>query len=278
MAVLIAGCGYVGSTLARALLAEGEAVYGLRRDPSKLPPGVVPVAADLGELRQVRDALAPLLPSIDRLVYTASADERSEGAYRRAYVDGLDHLLRVLEDAPLRRAVFTASTAVYGQAEGWVDETSPTQPREFTGRILLEGEARLRQAPCPGVSLRLGGIYGPGRTRLIAQVEAGTLGRDRWTNRIHRDDCAGALAALLRIEEPAPVYVGVDDAPTPLSEVADFVAAELGVPPPSCLGPPTGKRCRNTRLRAVYRLRVPSYREGYGPMVRGYRLGAEPAR
>ena len=38
--VVVAGCGYVGNELARMLLAEGHEVFGLRRDSSKLAPGV----------------------------------------------------------------------------------------------------------------------------------------------------------------------------------------------------------------------------------------------
>ena len=47
MRVLIAGCGDVGSTLAAALLQDGHAVYGLKRNPSTLPAGVRAVQADL---------------------------------------------------------------------------------------------------------------------------------------------------------------------------------------------------------------------------------------
>lgn len=271
MAVLIAGCGYVGAALARELVADGERVYGLRRDVSKLPDGVVPVAADLADPSGLERALGPVADDVDQLVYAASADERTAEAYHRAYVAGLDHVLRALAAAPLERVVFTASTAVYGQSDGWVDEDSPTEPRSFTGRVLLEGEARLREAPCRTVSLRLAGIYGPGRTRLVSQVEAGALGANRWTNRIHRDDCAGALATLLRLGAPAPTYVGVDDAPAALADVAAFLAAELGVPAPDLPDPPSGKRCRNARLRDHYALRYPTYREGYPAIVRAYR-------
>ena len=49
MRVLIAGCGYVGSALARMLVQDGHDVFGLRRSPSDLPGGVTPVTADLAE-------------------------------------------------------------------------------------------------------------------------------------------------------------------------------------------------------------------------------------
>lgn len=46
--VLIAGCGDVGSRLARRLVAEGHEVIGLRRSPFTLP-GVTPLVADVRE-------------------------------------------------------------------------------------------------------------------------------------------------------------------------------------------------------------------------------------
>ena len=65
---------------------------------------------------------------------------------------------------------------MYSQNDGgWVDEDSPTEPDSFSGRRLLEAEQILAASPFGTVSLRLGGIYGPGRTGLIDRVRASTL-------------------------------------------------------------------------------------------------------
>jgi len=278
MNVLIAGCGYVGSALAELLVRTGHRVWGLRRDPRELPDGVIAVAADLGSPASLDRAIGP---AIDHLVYAASPGERTPAAYEQAYVRGLENVLAVLERrGGLERAVLTSSTAVYAQDDGgWIDEGSPTEPASFSGRTLLEAESLLRGRSFEGVALRLAGIYGPGRTWLVRRVHRGEARVDprivRYGNRIHRDDCAGALAHLLGIDEPAPVYVGADDAPAPLAEVYAYVAELLGAAPPaegpSDEGRGGNKRCRNARLRASgYALRVPSYREGYPPIVRAY--------
>jgi nucleoside-diphosphate-sugar epimerase len=212
------------------------------------------------------------------VVYAASPSGRTEEAYEAAYLRGLENVLGVLErrGAPLSRVLLTSSTAVYGQDDGsWVDEGSPTEPTRFTGRILLRAEDAVRGRTYEGAALRLAGIYGPGRTWLIRRVQSGEARIDpetRYGNRIHLDDCAGALAHLLTVPQLAPVYVGVDDAPVPLGEVYAFVAALLGVPVPpegpSDEGRGGNKRCRTAKLRASgYSLRVPSYREGYPPIV-----------
>jgi nucleoside-diphosphate-sugar epimerase len=273
--VLIAGCGDVGTTLGLALARDGHTVWGLRRDPRGLSDPIRPLAADLTDPR----SLAVLPPDIDRVCYTAAAAGFGEAAYRAAYVDGVRNLLGALAGAPVRRFVFVSSTGVYGQEEGqWVDESSPTDPAGFSGRALLEGERLVGAGPVPGVVLRLGGIYGPGRTRLIDAVRRGepcVESPPRFTNRIHRDDCAGALRHLLGLADPAPVYLGVDHAPAPECEVMDWIADRLGVGrPPRVPGGPGAspqrgnKRCRNDRLVASgYRFRYPTYREGYAALL-----------
>lgn len=235
-----------------------------------MPAGATPVVADLSDaasLQALSDA-----EGIRQVVYSASADGRTDDAYARAYVHGLTNVLRAVEQHAIERVVFTASTAVYHQTEGWVDERSPTEPTSFTGQRLLEGERVLHSFDATTVSLRLAGIYGPGRTRMVQKVESGQMGADRFTNRIHREDCAGALEHILDLATPQSVYVGVDHATAPLSEVAAFIATQLGVAPPSFDAPPTGKRCRHTALSdSGYTFRVPSYREGYPEIIDGYR-------
>ena len=271
---LIAGCGYVGTALARQLAGRGDEVFGLRRGAGEAIPGVRWISADLLEPR----SLADLPGDLDFLVYTAAADGSTEEAYRRAYVEGARNLLGALEGSNpgIRRVFFTSSTGVYGQDGGqWVDETSPTEPRRPTGRILLEAEAVFLSGPFPATILRLAGIYGPGRSRLIDQVRHGEAYRSAppplYTNRIHRDDCAGALAHLLASPAPESVYIGVDHEPVLKREVQGWVAERLALPelpPPAPGAEPTGKRCRNDRLvGSGYELRYPGFRQGYGEML-----------
>ena len=280
MKVLIAGCGDLGTALALELAAAGDEVIGLRRRPETLPAPIAPFAADLADPRSLA-----LLPSVDAVVYAAAADSSSEEAYRRAYVDGVRHLLAApgLQQHPPRRFVFVSSTAVYAQDGGeWIDERSPAQATHFRARLLLEGEALARAIAAPETTttvLRLAGIYGPGRTRLIELVRSGRAtyppGPPRYANRIHRDDAAGALEHLLRLPAPAALYLGVDDAPVDLAAVFRFLAGALGAAPPVMAeatgggsAERTSKRCSNALLRAAgYDFRFPTYREGYGALL-----------
>ena len=279
MRVLIAGCGYVGSALARRLADAGCEVFGLRRTPSGLPDAVRPITADLSD----RATLRGLPGDLSAVVYTAAADGFHEALYKAAYIEGPRNLLAVLEEQAQspRRILFTSSTAVYGQSNGeWVDETSPTNPPGFSGRCLLEGEQLILASRYPGLVVRLGGIYGPGRTRLIESVRSGKAklreSPPHYTNRIHRDDCAGVLEHLLGLEAPQRVYLGVDCEPADESLVLHWLAERLAVSLPPLepeRGAPNGrsrgsKRAANDRLLASgYRFLYPTFREGYGTLL-----------
>ncbi|MEZ6195893.1 MAG: NAD(P)H-binding protein [Planctomycetota bacterium] len=280
MRLLVAGCGWLGREIARRARDAGDEVVALSRRPRELPRGVVALAADLTR----PETLGELPTGLDAVVYAAAADGRDEPSYRAAYPIGLGHLLAALgaraEARP--RVLFCSSTGVWGEADGgWVDETTPADADHFTGRVIREAEAALAASVFPGIALRLGGLYGPGRERLIDAVRAGRpLGDDAaWTNRIHRDDAAAAVLHLLRLERPAALYAGVDGHPARMGEVRAFLAAELGLALPPAAAPGgaaangnhrrgEGKRVRGERLRATgFRPSFPDFRAGYRSLL-----------
>lgn len=283
---LIVGCGFVGSALGRQLSAGGWDVWGVRRDPSSLPAEIEGVAADVFDPRTLTGSV---LVDPDVVVYAVSADRRSEEAYRAAYVDGVRSLMGVLlEGGHLPdRLLFVSSTAVYGDHAGeWVDETTATAPGSFRGRILLEGEDLARSGGgtgVPGTVVRLGGIYGPGRDRLLNRIRGGEAlcppDGPYYTNRIHRDDAAGILAHLAQPNRTGvrDVYLGVDRDPAPYCEVIRWIADRMAAPTPG-IGDDgtlerrrrTNKRCSSDRIVAGgYAFRYPSYRDGYGALLDG---------
>ena len=280
MTILLAGCGDLGTEAGLRFAAAGHRVVGWRRSPSKLPPEIEGAAADLSS-----PDLPPVPADTTAVVIAVAADSPTEAAYRAAYVDGPAHVLDALERDGVtpRRVLFVSSTAVYGDAGGgWVDESTTAAPGSFSGQTLLEAErllaGRLSGTSSAVVALRLGGIYGPGRTRLIDQVRTGAAiipAVPRYTNRIHRDDAAGAIVRLCTMEDdPSPVYLGVDNDPAELGDVLRFLAAELGlgVPPSGDAGDARGgnKRCSNALLRSTgYSFRYPTFREGYRDILTG---------
>ncbi|OUM40998.1 SDR family oxidoreductase [Arthrobacter sedimenti] len=275
MTVLIAGCGDLGTEVGLRLAARGERVIGWRRSPKRIPEGIEGRAADLTQ------PLPPIPQDTDVVVIATAAGDRSEAAYRSAYVDATRNVLDALERDGVtpRRILFVSSTAVYGDFDGgWVTEQSPAESDAPTARLIREAEEVLLGRTDRGTVLRLSGIYGPGRTRLIDQVEGGTAvlpAGTQWTNRIHRDDAAAAIVHLTtEVESPAPIYVGSDELPVDLGEVLQFLAAELGLPEP-----PRGetsytrggaRRMDSSLLRSTgFSFAYPTYREGYRAVLAG---------
>lgn len=270
--VLVAGAGDLGLCVARRLAARGQRVFALRRSACVPGDGIHALRGDLTDPASLSG-----LPAVDAVVFAPTPDARDEPAYRAIFVDGLRHLLDALPASPAR-TVFVSSSAVYGEHAGdWVDETTPTDPPGFNGRVLVEAERWLSERDAGGVAVRLAGLYGPGRTQLFDRIRTGgaRVPRDAgvYANRIHIDDAAAAIVTVLDIAVPQPVYVGVDDTPLPIDVLYDHIAAVLGAPRPGDGPAPAGignKRLSNARLRAAgFRPAWPDARDGYAALAAG---------
>lgn len=274
--MLIAGCGDLGTEAGLRFLALGHRVVGVRRRAELLPDGFERQSVDLA-------VDVPVVPDdVGVVVVPLAPGARTAEAYRRTYVDGPRHVLDGIPDGASPRIVFVSSTAVWGAAdEGVVDERTPVSPATDTAAVLLEAERLAATGFSEVCLLRLGGVYGPGRERLIDQVRSGTARiptGSAMTNRIHRDDAARAIVHLaLRNEPMPPVVIGVDDEPAEVGDVLRFIARELDLP-----DPPTGddaprrapsRRISNALLRSTgFEPTYPTYREGYRAVLAGVAL------
>lgn len=295
MRILISGCGDLGLETGRRLARLGHQVWGLRRHPEPVraawqATGIQPLAADL-----TRPAtLAGLPNAFEAVIHTVSASGGGPAAYQSAYLDTTTNLLEWLDRDPLRCLVYTSSTSVYSQQDGgWIDESSPAQPVTETGRVLVAAEELLlaahRESGCPVTILRLAGLYGPGRSRLLDQFLAGEaeLGpsAEHWLNLIHREDAAAALVAMVHSPRPGAVFNVADDEPSTRRQIFIWLAQQTGRDLPTGLAASpalttTGrsrgtshKRVSNRALREAlgWRPLFPSFREGYAPLLAGTR-------
>ncbi|QDU84253.1 NAD dependent epimerase/dehydratase family protein [Planctomycetes bacterium Pla163] len=285
--LLVAGCGDLGTRVALLAAERGATVFGLRRDPSGLPAPIVPLAGDL--------ASGPFeLP--DRLdsVVLAVAPSRSGGPnlsrtelYERTYLASARSLVAALvaTGQEVQRLVFTSSTSVYGEDEGGaVDERSSTGHASATGRVLVATEDLLAATPFRATSLRLSGLYGPGRTSLVERVRSGaatySVDPERITNRIHVDDAARAVVHLLTHTDAPTVVCGTDREPVLESTVLRWLAERLGVEPPrpSTASDAQSRRGEHTRgagkrvssallVGSGFEHRYPTFREGYAELL-----------
>ena len=279
--LLVIGCGDIGGAVAEHFAADGWDVTGVRRQ-SVPRTGVTMIAADITDPATL-SVLAEQAPTYVLFVLTPGGftDER----YRAVYVDGAKNCLARLNTTNLRRVFWVSSTSVYHQDDGLrIDENSPTAPSGFSGRRLLEAEQIIRDSGFAHTVLRLGGIYGPGRERLLRQLREGVRSPEvpaRYSNRIHRDDAVGILQFLLQRSEAGvaldDLYLGVDTQPSPLAEIERWFSDYLGLhyaelQEQSSEQRGGNRRCSSERLQTLgYQFLYPTYREGLPTLLREHR-------
>lgn len=287
--LIIFGCGYVGGAVARRAIEAGWKVHALTRNPQKAAAlrneGIEVVLADLAS-----DAWhATLAGGADFVLNAVSSGGSGVEGYRHSYVEGMRSILKwVAGGSPVGTLVYTSSTSVYPQDGGIrVDEAATTSVTAELPAVLLEAEGLLRDAfdgRPPNVSrpsryfiFRLAGIYGPGRRHLVEQVRSGSVagnGNHR-LNLIHRDDIVDAIWLAFNAPESVPsgIFNLADDGAAPKKEVVEWMAAEMGLPPPSFTGQAAaGRRAitpdriiDNAKIKSLlgWRPRFPSFRDGY---------------
>jgi nucleoside-diphosphate-sugar epimerase len=269
--VLIAGCGYLGQTVAELFLVDGWEIEGWTKSADSALPlstKAYPVhAVDISKEDHVRAQTG----SFDAVIHCASTRGGGVDSYQRVYLDGVRNLLKRFGGSKL---FFTSSTSVYAQNDGdWVIEESPAEPKHETGTILREAEDLVLANR--GIVIRLGGIYGPGRSALLKKFLSGDaivdLESDRFVNQIHRDDSAAAIQLLVKRQESAgEIYNVVDDQPILLSECYRCLAAKLNRPLQSSERSTSkrkrgesNKRVSNAKLRAGgWTPRYPDFAQG----------------
>lgn len=287
--VMIFGCGYVGTALAKALLEAGVRVGALTRNVEK--------AEALRALGLSRVVVADL----DSDVWHAQVDEgysavvncvSSAGGgiagYRKSYVDGQRSILTWARERAIQAYVYTSSTSVYPQDGGVeVDELADTRLAPPTGQVLLESEALLGDAAFlpHWYVLRLAGIYGLGRHFLLKQLLEG-LGEiagsgDYAMNMIRLEDIVSAIRVALSGAAPSGVYNITDDAPSTKAAVLEHLAATMGLPVPVFNPEKVSERLKRRGGRMPHRLvsnakarqelgwspQFSSFREGYADLI-----------
>ena len=265
--VLILGCGYVGSALAKRLVLEGHDVVATTTTETRIREiagfGATPLVLSLYETDRLHDALA------DRgVVFLCIAPGRTGQSYRELYADGAGRLVTACRNTAVRRIVYTSSTRVYDQNDGsWVDEDSATHPPDEDGQSLITAERTLLDARRVGLMppesvvtvLRLGGIHGPGR-ELAQRIHpaAGTSRSDGevFVNLIHRHDIVETSMKLIAVEYQGVINV-CDGLPVLRRELYDREMVRAGLSPiqwtraRDTMG---GKRVSIERLRRTLRI------------------------
>lgn len=278
--LLIAGAGYLGQALAERVLAEGQQSVSILRRSAVPVHGASLIQADLQNPGSLNH-----LPDVENVVYCASADASDDESYRKIYHEGLLNLVNALRArGGFRRLVYISSTSVYTEQNGaWIDESDTRLANSGPSRFMVSGEKVLLDGADDFSILRLGGIYGPGRTWFLRRVKEGAeriyAKGGLYSNRIHKEDCVGMILHVLKGTAARQIYNGVDSEAADRNEVIRWMAGQLGQDPQ--MVPTTediseipargNKRISNKKIRdAGYEFIYPSYREGYQPLLREF--------
>jgi len=252
MTTLVTGAtGFVGSAVARQLLARGESVRALARpgsDRRNLAGLDLEIAeGDLGDPASLERALRGC-----QALFHIAADyrlwvPRPEEIYS-ANVAGTRRLMELAGEIGVARIVYTSSVATLGIVSGGTpgDETTPVCLDDMIGhykrsKFLAEQEVDtlVRDAGLPAVIVNPSTPIGPRDIkptptgRLIVEAAAGRMPAfvDTGLNVVHVDDvAAGHLLAFEKGEIGARYILGGED--MTLSQILTEIAALCGRRPP----------------------------------------------
>lgn len=227
MKIAIIGCGYVGQSVARLWQKKGHFLTVTTTTPEKKAflenianQVIVMKGNDLESLNQVCE-------NQDVILLCVGAKNRT--GYKETYLETAQNLTKVLaNNSTVKQLIYTGSYSILGDQKGvWTDETATPSPTNETGQILLETEQVLLTQNNSNIKvciLRLGGIYGPGRTVLkIFQSWAGTTqngnGED-YSNWTHLDDIVNGLD-FAKNEQLEGIYNLVHDTPMQRKEILE---------------------------------------------------------
>jgi len=238
--VFIIGCGDLGQRLAQQWHQQQLPVTGLVRSVMSAErlqqQGISPLRLDLD---------APSATPQTRLVlnqalvyYFAPPPKSGEQDTR------MTQFLQLIdtEHAPTR-LVYLSTSGVYGDQGGrLIDESTPPQPVAPRAQRRYFAEQAIRRwgedYQIPVITLRTGGIYGPGRLplkRIRAQTPIIHEHLAPVTNRIHVDDLVQACVAAATRGRAGEIYNISDGSQGNMTDYFNTLADYFGLPRPPTL-------------------------------------------
>jgi farnesol dehydrogenase len=234
MLLLTGATGYLGSGIARELIARREPFRVLVRDPERLgfDPAACRCKVARGDLRDI-ESLRFAMRGMDTVIHTAALvkmwvpDRRD---FQRVNVDGLQNLLRAAENESVKRVIYTSSFIALGPSanadanEGLLHAGPYSDAYEESKALALawlrdEGRRRV-----PVIITFPGVIYGPGpKTEgnlvggMIDQYLEGKFpgllgsGEQRWSFAFMPNVVNAHLAALTRGKPGEEYLLGGDN-------------------------------------------------------------------
>lgn len=197
MKIIMLGCGWLGQQLLPLLQQDGHQLIVTRQSAAAVQqlPGTVqgvvlslplsePITAELQALFQQAVVICSLTPGW----------RKQAGA---GYLAALESLAALMQTAGSLACIHFSSTGVYQGLSGEVDESTPLQLSDAKVQLLVQGEQIVRAA-VPTCTLRLGGLFGPGR-HPANFLRSGVIDEpDAAVNMVHSSDVLAAVQQIVR--------------------------------------------------------------------------------
>jgi uncharacterized protein (TIGR01777 family) len=241
MRVLVTGAsGLIGSALCDSLLARGDEVVGLSRNPAKAGERTPKITWHPWEPTLERPP-AEAFEGVDGVIHLLGEkiDQRWTDAAKKKIMEtrrtGTRNLLGTIAGLEKKPSVFVSQSAVgyYGdRGDAVVDESTGPGEESFDSEVVVAWEAAAREAEAEGLRLaitRTGQVLDPsggllGELLLPFKLGLGgpIAGGDQYLSWIHRDDEIGIL--LWALDNPEVRGVVNASAPNPATN-RDFSKA-----------------------------------------------------
>ena len=274
--VLIVGCGQLGFSIVKNADSDVFKLYGFSRSLRKSPASIEMHQVDILKIEAI-DVIKLINPEI--IIYAVSADTQSIESYQDHYVVGLKKTYEaILKLDHFKHLFFVSSTRVYGQKTTKIlSELDIAEPSDYGGEALMEAETVARQLKDKATILRLSGIYGPNRKRMIqlAQSNPGNWpATNNWSNRIHEEDAARFIVFLMKRimmkESIEPLYLVTDGVPTKQYDVLTWIRNRLQLTTDTIELPilESGKQLQSVLLNQTgFVLKYPDFMYGYEAII-----------
>jgi nucleoside-diphosphate-sugar epimerase len=276
--LIVLGCGYVGSRLARAARAEGEQVRVCARSTGRLAP----LAALGAEVKYLDAAMPKQLGPVMASMHGATVVYSIPAASPLPPGLSVRNALQAAYGGGAATFIYFSTSGLYGagpEDDVWIDEDTPVAHDDPVMKNALADEDELARCTFDRirlVTLRLAPVYGPGRgvRERLRKGEYRLLDDGSHAiSRIHVDDVVGVVTAAAERAPSKSLYLVADDEPTTQRDYATWLCErmQLPLPPSRSMYEPGASRVahRNRKIRNAklkrelgIELRYPTFREG----------------
>lgn len=231
----VLGCGWLGLPLAKHFVNQKHEVYGSTTSKEKLEllqnNGIHAYEISISTSGAKGD-IQDFLSNIDILIINLPPKLRR--GTNESFVEKMKVLHSEINKSAVLKIIFVSSTAVYGEVDGEVTETTVPKPSTESGRQLLECERLFQQDTALETTIiRFGGLIGPNRhpVTMLSKRQNLTNGNNP-VNLIHLADCIHMISTLIENNYWNQIFNGVYPIHPTKKEYYTSEALKRGIPLP----------------------------------------------